>query len=132
MWQCWVFLMLPRGSTLVSTLLLQSGTYYLCGHPYPADPVGHLFESYSYCMDTLTLRTQQDILDCGSPPCVTAWALLGDCPTGAMGRTPMGYPGLIAPSVPLPRVPRLSFLPARWSYGAYSYRTHCHIAAPVH
>lgn len=97
--------MLPRGSTLVSTLLLQSGTYYLCGHPYPADPVGHLFESYSYYMDTLTLRTQQDILDCGSPPCVTAWALQGDCPTGAMGRTPMGYPGLIAPSVPLPRVP---------------------------
>lgn len=77
-WQCWMFLMFPRGSSLVPSIEhFAAAIWYLLPVwiPLPADPVGHLFESYPYYMETFTLRTQQDILGCGSLPCVIVWAL---------------------------------------------------------
>lgn len=130
-WQCWMFLMFPRGSSLVPSIEhFATAIWYLLPVwiPLPADPVGHLFESYPYYME---LRTQQDILGCGSLPC-DSMGTLGGLPHWGHGRAPMGYPGLTAPSVPLPRVPRLSFLPAGWPCKTHSYCVHCHIAAPVH
>lgn len=48
-WQCWMFLMFPRGSSLVPSIEhFATAIWYLLPvwTPLPADPVGHLFESY--------------------------------------------------------------------------------------